>query len=183
MQITSTSRAPQFLPPATKLGQGYIFTGVCDSVHRGGSASVHAGIPLPGPGSHPLPRNRAYLEIRSTSGRYASYWNAILCHIYWPIVFALLVAVDLCLWSTKSMCPARYSFLKRLKVGYAWMFEPNLMNFLEVQKGHHTWMLVMCGAGNPCLNMLNWTTNIFLSTKRSPYLNNEHSVVVTFFAL
>ena len=24
-----------FLPPATKLGQGYVFTGVCDSVHRG----------------------------------------------------------------------------------------------------------------------------------------------------
>ena len=24
-----------FLPPATKFGQGYIFTGVCDSVHRG----------------------------------------------------------------------------------------------------------------------------------------------------
>ena len=23
------------LPPATKLGQGYVFTGVCDSVHRG----------------------------------------------------------------------------------------------------------------------------------------------------
>ena len=32
------------LPPATKLGQGYVFTGVCDSVHRGGSASVHAEI-------------------------------------------------------------------------------------------------------------------------------------------
>ena len=29
------------------MGQGYIFTGICDSVHsRGGSASVHAGIPL-----------------------------------------------------------------------------------------------------------------------------------------
>ena len=25
-----------YLPPATKLGQGYIFTGVCDSVHGGG---------------------------------------------------------------------------------------------------------------------------------------------------
>ena len=25
-----------YLPPATKLGQGYVFTGVCDSVHRGG---------------------------------------------------------------------------------------------------------------------------------------------------
>ena len=78
----------------------------------GGSASVHAGIPLtpfplgpgrpppqtrqaPGPGRHPgqtrqaplppgpgrhtpPPQSRAYLEIRSTSGRYASYWNAIL---------------------------------------------------------------------------------------------------------
>ena len=33
------------LPPATKLGQGYVFTGACDSVHRGVSASVHAGIP------------------------------------------------------------------------------------------------------------------------------------------
>ena len=27
------------LPPATKLGQGYIFTGVYDSVHRGGVCS------------------------------------------------------------------------------------------------------------------------------------------------
>ena len=26
------------LPPAKKLGQGYIFTGICDSVHRGGGA-------------------------------------------------------------------------------------------------------------------------------------------------
>ena len=34
-----------FLPPATKLEQGYVFTRVCDTVHRGGvSASVHAGI-------------------------------------------------------------------------------------------------------------------------------------------
>ena len=31
----------------------------------------------PGPGT-PLPRRRACWEIRSTSGRYASYWNAIL---------------------------------------------------------------------------------------------------------
>ena len=27
------------LPPATKLGQGYIFTGVCDSVHGGGGGA------------------------------------------------------------------------------------------------------------------------------------------------
>ena len=46
-----------FLPPATKLGQGYIFTGMCDSVHRGGSASVHAGIP-PTPRSRHLPQSK-----------------------------------------------------------------------------------------------------------------------------
>ena len=35
-----------FLPPATKLGQGYIFTGVCDSVHRGRSG--HGESPILG---------------------------------------------------------------------------------------------------------------------------------------
>ena len=36
-QITSFSEQNiiSLLPPATKLRQGYIFTGVCDSVHRG----------------------------------------------------------------------------------------------------------------------------------------------------
>ena len=36
-----------FLPPATKLGQGYIFTGVCHSVNRGGVWSW-GGCLLPG---------------------------------------------------------------------------------------------------------------------------------------
>ena len=36
------------LPAATKFGQGNGFTGVCDSVNRGGSASMHAGIHPPG---------------------------------------------------------------------------------------------------------------------------------------
>ena len=125
---------------ATKLGQGYIFTGVCDSVHRGG----HAWLPgracvvaggcawLPG-GMHGcwehvwllgvcmVAGGHAWLlggvhgcqgmhgcrgacvavgvrgcgvcawwqggacvgydEIRSMSGRYASYWNAFLFNI------------------------------------------------------------------------------------------------------
>ena len=133
-----------FLPPATKLGQGYVFTGVCDSVqgewgvpdqvHPPGPArytplgparytpgtrytSPRPGTPPvtrytpwdqvhtppdqvhpPGPGTPPRtryssldqvhppgtrldqvpPRRRACWEIRSTRGRYASYWNAIL---------------------------------------------------------------------------------------------------------
>ena len=37
-----------FLPPTTKLGQGYVFTRVCDSVHRGESVSVLRGGLCPG---------------------------------------------------------------------------------------------------------------------------------------
>ena len=143
-----------FLPPATKLGQGYVFTCVCDSVQRGGvclsacwdtppqeqtppkqtphqsrhpreqtpprvdtlwadtpqeqtapradnttprgntpreqttppqdradpPVSRHPAVsrhPLPWSRHPPSPR-RACWEIRSTRGRYASYWNAIL---------------------------------------------------------------------------------------------------------
>ena len=36
------------LPPATKLGQGYIFTGVCDSVNRGGMRGCCWGVALGG---------------------------------------------------------------------------------------------------------------------------------------
>ena len=90
-------RSSEFLPPATKFGQGYIFTGVCDSVNRELSASVHAGIPPPPPPPRPgadppgadpppsrrppgsrHPQHRPCFEIQSTHGRYASYWNAIL---------------------------------------------------------------------------------------------------------
>ena len=36
----------------TSRNEGYVFIRVCDSVHGGGSASVHAGIPPPPPGKH-----------------------------------------------------------------------------------------------------------------------------------
>ena len=37
------------LPPATKLGQGYVFTGVCDTVHRGGLPQCMLGYHNPPP--------------------------------------------------------------------------------------------------------------------------------------
>ena len=52
-----------FLSPATKLGQGYVFTGVCHSVNRGGTHPPRPGADTPpGPGTpldqvHP-PRTR-----------------------------------------------------------------------------------------------------------------------------
>ena len=88
--------------PQTKFWGKVIFSVACvkNSVQRGGSASVHAGIPSldqapppradspprpgnPPPGADTTPRpgtplRSACWEIRSTSGRYASYWNAIL---------------------------------------------------------------------------------------------------------
>ena len=71
-----------FLPPTTKLAQGYVFTYVCDSVHRG-SASVHACWDTdPLPRRPPLgtrhPQSTACWHIRTTTGQQASYLNAIL---------------------------------------------------------------------------------------------------------
>ena len=42
----ATAKA-NFYRPQRSCGQGNVFTGVCDSVNRGVSASVHAGIPPP----------------------------------------------------------------------------------------------------------------------------------------
>ena len=101
-----------FLPPANVVCEGYIFTGVCDSVKRGGAWLLRGGgrawllrgggggvrgcsqgghAWLLGPGGHAwfLPGGACvvfpwggacigYDEIRSMSGRYASYWNAFL---------------------------------------------------------------------------------------------------------
>ena len=78
--------------PQRSCGQGYVFTGVCDSVHRGGLRRTppwDQGEPPPGtkenpPGPGRPPRDQGEsppreedCSIRSMSGRYASYWNAI----------------------------------------------------------------------------------------------------------
>ena len=77
-----------FLPAATKLGQGNIFTSVCQEFcPRGGGVLPQCMLGYtPGADTHPPthPRTRrpppreADCSIRSTSGRYASYWNAFL---------------------------------------------------------------------------------------------------------
>ena len=63
------------LPPATKLGQGNIFRSVCQEFcpQAGGGCAWQGGM-----------RGR-YYEIRSMSGRYASYWNAFLFY-FWKFV-------------------------------------------------------------------------------------------------
>ena len=52
----------RYYRPQRSCGQGNIFAPVCHSVHRGASASVHAGIPLPQstpPWEHTPPSPRA----------------------------------------------------------------------------------------------------------------------------
>ena len=108
-----------FLPGAAKLGQGNVFTGVCDSVNRGALPQCMLGYHNHPPRADTPPQSRHHLQsrhppgadtppeqthppgpdtpqsrhahtprpdtppeadsgIRSTSGRYASYWNAFL---------------------------------------------------------------------------------------------------------
>ena len=94
---------PLLLPSATKLRQGNIFTGVCQSFCSKGGVSQHAlGKTLPSQtppplGRHPLgrhPLGRQYPGQTSPpadgycSGRYAFYWNA----------FLLLIAIRIMEW-------------------------------------------------------------------------------------
>ena len=73
-----------FLRPATKLGHGYVFTRVCDSVHGGGGFLSRGGL-CPGGVSVPGGSLSGGVSVRGAcsprtvmSGRYASYWNAFL---------------------------------------------------------------------------------------------------------
>ena len=59
----------------------FLHLSVSHSVHSWGFASVHAGIHPPSLQEQTPPRSSACWEIRTTSGRYASYWNAYLLEI------------------------------------------------------------------------------------------------------
>ena len=79
----------RFLPPAKDVCEGCVFTGVCLSA---GGYLPHCRMgytPPPGPEAEPPPETRGrhppgkpplavQSGIRSTSGRYASHWNAFL---------------------------------------------------------------------------------------------------------
>ena len=90
-----------FYRPQRSCGQGNIFTPVCHSVHRGGVCLSACWDATPRSRHHPpglctlpsrlrtpprttyppglrTPPRAADSSIRSTSGRYASYWNAFL---------------------------------------------------------------------------------------------------------
>ena len=79
------------LPAATKLGQGNIFTSVCQEFCPQGGEGVCLSACWDTPPREQTPREQtpprtrqtplpreAGSSIRSTSGRYASYWNAFL---------------------------------------------------------------------------------------------------------
>ena len=66
------------LQPATKLGQGYVFTRVCDSVDREGSWSLSQGVSVPG-GLYPRGLCPGGSLSRGVSVWGVSVWGG-LCH-------------------------------------------------------------------------------------------------------
>ena len=93
---------PWFLPPANEVCEGYVFTGVCLSTRGGGRAWL-----LPG-GLHGIRRDT---EIRSMSGRYASYWNAFLflCKICDGLCF-----IGFFLFYTRGLCKLQRKLLSSM---------------------------------------------------------------------
>ena len=79
---TSIGLCVNLLPSANEVAESYVFTPVCHSVHRRGSASGSGSVNTPLPPTHtPTPLDTpspGHTPTQSTSGRYASYWNAFL---------------------------------------------------------------------------------------------------------
>ena len=85
--VVFTSVMSSFYRPQRSCGQGNIFTLVCHSVHRGGvlpqcMLGYHPPDQTTPPRPDPPPPREADSSIRSTSGRYASYWNTFLLLFY-----------------------------------------------------------------------------------------------------
>ena len=85
LQFTKGIHQPTIITTRKRsLGQGNIFTSVCQEFcSQGGMPHCILGYhPRPGkekPRATQTPLHSACWEIRSTSGRYASYWNAFCC--------------------------------------------------------------------------------------------------------
>ena len=128
------------------LEQGNVFTPVCHSVHKGGGwlPSMHyrshdQGVCIQGVGQTPPPC-MGYCRIRSTSGRYASYWNAFL--------LAMLITISLEMAFEKSLPMS----LKYLYVS----FEMSLKSsFILKQKGKQR-RLDLIAVSPSCVFKLEW---------------------------
>ena len=80
--ISRLTKFPDFLPPANEVCEGYVFTGVCHSVHKGGGGACVVAGGVRGCSGGRGGMRGFFDEIRSMSGRYASYWNAFLSSIF-----------------------------------------------------------------------------------------------------
>ena len=85
------------LPPATKLGQGYIFTGVCDSVHRGGLPQCMLGYHTPRT-RHPPAQSMLGNTVNARAVRILLECNLVDKYLYKPPRQRLLVHGCTFLW-------------------------------------------------------------------------------------
>ena len=96
-------------------GQGYVFTRVCDSVHRGRDLPRcmlgyhHTPLGRRHPPGRKHPPKEAPPGIRSMSGSYASYWNAFLFSFSFHVTFQCFTCMTL---STLVPCPAIHVYFQ-----------------------------------------------------------------------
>ena len=130
------------------MGEGSVFTGVCYSVYRGGSAfgrtrglpfdwglSWGEGEALHGGGLH---GGQTPPELRSTGGRYASYWNAYL--------FTFACCAQIWIKTRFGQCVSKLT-LKITQVTYTYQSNPdypyeliNMAVILQLQEGQEVWV-------------------------------------------
>ena len=72
------------LPPPTKLGQGYVFTGVCDSVHGGRGVCLSACWDTHPPGADPPPQSILGDTVNARAVRILLECNLVIGWNRWP---------------------------------------------------------------------------------------------------
>ena len=121
--LPGRNKVRRLLPPATKLGQGCVFTGVCDSVHRGGGCypSMHCRWY---PSMHPTGMHSCLLIF---------LWRYCILILHFEIYVSWNVwrKYDLCLLFIKGRAPAFQEWKQFMEEGMAVVY--NLYNSADVR--------------------------------------------------
>ena len=129
----------KYLPPATKLGQGYIFTGVCHSVNRGGVLSQHA---LQVVSQHALQQVSGGGSAPGgflLGGCGLLLWLSVVVFCYALLVWCLLIEGGLLTWSSGGE-EGHNRRPPHQKVTNAWWRHPPLPTAIAAGGTHPTGM-------------------------------------------
>ena len=150
-----------FLPPATKLGQGYIFTGVCDSVRGGAGPRGVPGPGVPGLGGGVCSRREGLLGGDFPPGRLLLRAVRILSEcilVHFP--FSLKLILKNVLANLKKSDPRTFELFSHIK---AWNHIGSVGNLIG------------------CTLLTEYTQISALLTVHCMYINRDESTNQVFF--